>query len=538
MSKRSSLASLAKRPFLPHARLPAGILSLALLAQPQPLVPVAAQPLTDRIHHDRIFADVEYQVIENFGASDCWRLQKLGAWSLPARERLADLLFSPSNGIALSCWRFNVGGGINSQITMPWRTVETFEISEGRYDWSRQSNERWFLRAAKARGVPQFLAFVVSPPGRLTRNGLTFTNAGPHTTNLKPGHEGQFARYLADILEHFRTNPGESERIAFDYISPVNEPQWGWEGHTQEGTRASNDDIKRIVQALVHELKRRQLATQVVVLESGNLPDMWSPNAKATAKYGSKFGDYLEEFAGDPAIGPALARRLSYHSYWSDRVTGQLIRHRQQLRRKLDRFPGWRLWQTEYCVMDGPEGKGGAGRDLTMTTGLDVARVIHLDLTLVGVSAWQWWTALSEADYKDGLIYTDWQKPGDAETIYPSKLLWVLGHYSRFVRPGMRRIQLAGAAHDIEGLMGSAYKDEESRRIVAVYVNRSPDAQKLELKFDVGRRSWILDSMTLYVTSDRPGHDLKPYPIDPGIKLIEIPGRSTVTVVTDFRDPW
>ena len=39
-----------------------------------------------------------------------------------------------------------------------------------------------------------------------------------------------------------------------------------------------------------------------------------------------------------------------------------------------------------------------ARRDTTL------ARIIHLDLTLCGVSAWQWWTAVSPVDYKDGLI--------------------------------------------------------------------------------------------------------------------------------------
>jgi len=65
--------------------------------------------------------------------------------------------------------------------------------------------ERWFLAAAKERGVEQFLAFVNSPPGRMTLDGLT--NMGSNRTapsNLKPGYEGQYAKYLADILLHFR----------------------------------------------------------------------------------------------------------------------------------------------------------------------------------------------------------------------------------------------------------------------------------------------------------------------------------------------
>lgn len=398
---------------------------------------VLRNSLQSRTHHDIVRAGVRYQVIENFGASDAWRMQKIGAWSLPNRERVADLLFSTTKGIGLSCWRFNIGGGVNPRISMSWRTVETFETGEGQYDWTRQANERWFLRAAKARGVPQFLAFVVSPPGRMTRNGLTFTDPGPHTTNLKAGYDGQFARYIGDILEHFH-DAETAEAIDFKYISPVNEPQWDWEGHTQEGARASNADVKAVVRALHAELVKRNLPTRIVIIESGNIPDMYSVDEKMTAKYGAIFGNYLDEFAGDSSMGEMLFQRMGYHSYWSDRLDGQLVEHRTALGSRMRQYPDWKLWQTEYCVMDGPNGEGGNGRDLTMNTALNVARVIHYDLTLASVSAWQWWTAVSEADYKDGLIYTDWLQPGDAETIYPSRLLWTLGNYSRFIRPGMR----------------------------------------------------------------------------------------------------
>src|SRR4051794_13504955 len=106
--------------------------------------------LPAELQRDQIDLDREHQLIENFGASDAWSMQKLGTWSLENRNRVADLLFSPEKGIGLSCWRFNIGGGINPQITNPWRTAETFEVSEGHYDWTRQAGERWFLGAAKA----------------------------------------------------------------------------------------------------------------------------------------------------------------------------------------------------------------------------------------------------------------------------------------------------------------------------------------------------------------------------------------------------
>jgi hypothetical protein len=82
-----------------------------------------------------------------------------------------------------------------------WRTSDTFEVAGGGYDWSRLAGERWFPRAAKARGVRQFGLTIYSPPMRLTRNGLT--NHGTDTTsttNLKPGAEAAFADYLTDML--------------------------------------------------------------------------------------------------------------------------------------------------------------------------------------------------------------------------------------------------------------------------------------------------------------------------------------------------
>src|ERR1039457_4505832 len=44
-------------------------------------------------HHDLIRPCSEDQAIESFSASSCWTSRKLGTWSLPNRNRVADLLF-------------------------------------------------------------------------------------------------------------------------------------------------------------------------------------------------------------------------------------------------------------------------------------------------------------------------------------------------------------------------------------------------------------------------------------------------------------
>jgi len=463
------------------------------------------------------------QTMDNFGANDAWSMQKVGAWSEANKNQVADLLFATNTGIGLSCWRFNLGAGINTNtIANPWRTVETFAVAQGKYDWNRQANERWFLRAAKAHGVRQFLATVYSPPLWLTRNGLSNLGADTHsTTNLKPGAEDQFAAYLTDILVHFRDNPDERERIEFDYVLPFNEPQWDWQ-YGQEGNRACNADLKRTYAALAKRLKQTRLKTKILGPESGNIPDMYLQAADPRGKWRADYGDYLHLICDDPEVSDGFRGTLSYHSYWSDRIPDQLVPHRRELGRALSLHPAWKIWQTEYCIME-------RGRDLTMDAALRMARVVHCDLTLVNASAWFWWNAIANDDYKSGLIYTDYHHPGDAETICESKLLWALGNFSRFIRPGMWRIEMTGR-QDVEGLMASMYLGPQPGRAVMVFVNLAGASEKVRLTIKGAEAGTKADRLFVpYVTSAETNLAAgRPVNIAEGFV---IPARSVVTLV-------
>ncbi len=473
-------------------------------------------------YSDAIDPSVHYQTVDHFTASDCWSIQKIGGWSDANRKKVADLLFSRDKGIGLSAWRCNLGGGLdNAKIRSSWRRADTYEVAEGKYDWTRCPNQRWFLAAAKARGVREFIAFCNSPPERLTVNGLTCTDANPKiTNNLKPGMEHQFGRYLADILAHFRDNPDPAERINFTWVSPINEPQWDWIGG-QEGSRASNDDIRRQYAAIFAELQRQHLSTHILGPESGNIPDM-STRGGASDKYHAAFGDYVDTLCGDPALVSAMDHTIGYHSYWSDDKL-HILYNRQVLRKKLDQFPQWRVFETEYCVME-------PGRNLGMATAIRAMRIVEADLTIANASGWAWWLAISNGDYKDGLLYTDWHRPGDEENVLTSKLFWAYGNFTRFVRPGMVRIAMhdTAAKHDINGLMSSAWRDPVNGKIVVVYINAGDQPAVVDLKVSGGQSvKW-----TPFVTSDKPGDDLREYPAIAAGKAIHIAATSVVTLVS------
>jgi O-glycosyl hydrolase len=168
----------------------------------------------------RINLAEDRQTIEGFGASGAWWAQDIGGWDDGSRERIVQLLFDQQEGIGLSIYRYNIGGGDGETIPDPWRRAETFEIAQGQYDWHRDANAIWILKAAHEAGVEHFVAFANSPPDRMTVSGRT--NGDPdQLSNLSPEMYPQFAQYLVDVIRHLQKEEG----IPIGWLSPINEPQ-------------------------------------------------------------------------------------------------------------------------------------------------------------------------------------------------------------------------------------------------------------------------------------------------------------------------
>ena len=185
-----------------------------------------------------IFPDVKHQTLEGFGASGAWWAQDVGGWDDGSREEIIKLLFDQQEGIGLSIYRYNIGGGDGESIPDSWRRAETFEVGQGKYDWSRDANAIWVLKAAQQAGVEYFVAFANSPPARMTLSGRTNADADHHS-NLPLAMYPQFAQYLVDVVEHLQDDEG----IPIGWLSPINEPQWDWlMQNGQEGCHFEPDE--------------------------------------------------------------------------------------------------------------------------------------------------------------------------------------------------------------------------------------------------------------------------------------------------------
>lgn len=343
----------------------------------------------------------------------------------------------------------------------------------------------------------------------MTKNGHVYCDSTVGSTNLKTGHASQFAKYMVDVVKHFRDNPVEAERVTFGEISPINEPQWDWNGPYQEGCRYSVADIKDVTNALYSQLQTQGVDSAISLIESGNIQDM----------YGGK--NYIDSLAGDAAVRDKLAKKLSYHSYWSD-SSASVIPTRQAFAAKMAQYNGWKAYQTEYCIL----GADGPGRDLTMTTALRVARTIHFDLSIANVSGWSWWLALSTHDWKDGLIYVDHA----TESYQLSKTLFALGNYSRFIRPGFKRISFGGANDDPDGLLVSGYRNDSTGDFVAVYVNQALTGKDITVTPE-NAAGFKADYFTPYITSDLRRDNLRQGTTFVAGAEFELPPRAVVTLV-------
>lgn len=496
----------------------------------------------------QIIAEQPLQVMEHFGASDAWSMHIIGKWPQERQNQVADWLFSTENdangkpkGIGLSLWRFNVGAGSTeqgeaSQIGSLWMRTECFLQPDGSYDWNKQQGQRNFLRLAKERGVSKFLAFLNSPPVYYTRNGLATNTGRDGTLNLKDEHYEDFARFLTTMIKGVEKKDG----IKFDYLSPFNEPDghWNWIGPKQEGTPATKKEIARAVRLISKEFVKEGIDTEIAICEASDYRCMFATHMTDHER-GYEVQSFFCPDSVDTYLGntPKVLPLISGHSYWTTTPLNMLRDYRCQLRDTLDKYKTG-FWQTETCIMGNDEEIGGGhGFDRTMKTALYVARIIHHDIVYAGARSWQWWRAIG-GDYKDGLIreYSDTDlRDGKVED---SKLMWVLGNYSRFIRPGAVRmsVQTTDKSGQVipegdtrpKGLMCTAYRNTNGQWVIVV-INYADLEQNFT--FDVSDSK--VKSWQGYRTSDIAGEDLLPIHKLKKRQLAVIPARSVTTFVSE-----
>jgi glucuronoarabinoxylan endo-1,4-beta-xylanase len=138
---------------------------------------------------------------------------------------------------------------------------------------------------------------------------------------------------------------------------------------------------------------------------------------------------------------------------------------------------GKALWETEVSQL--------SGETDDITNGVNYARQIYLFMTVAQANAWSyWWVVPSTSD--TGLMN---------QHSSPTKRMFTVGNYSRFVRPGYYRIDVT---NNTSSALISAYNDTNSGNFAIVAVN--PNSAGVTLTFNLTNFPAV-SSVTPWITS-------------------------------------
>jgi glucuronoarabinoxylan endo-1,4-beta-xylanase len=401
-------------------------------------------------------------------------------YTFQRRDQVMDLLFSPDQGIGMTILRMK----INAML----------ERSPGVFN-DNDDAQQWIIQQAAARGPVKTFASSWSPPAWMKTNGAT--NGGA----LALQHYQDFADLLAYFAGHWATHNG----VNMYAISMANEPDTlaggavNWDTCEWNGVQYATF----LRDYLAPTLARNQIATKVMAPEMAN----W---------------DAVEPFMADIYADSAAFARV-------DIVAGHLYGDAHGV----DSTPTLpfqtalnahkKIWQSEFV----------SGDTWTIDEPLEQAKRIHDGLTGAQISAWVWFVMFGGTmnDQSSGALVgciqgVDRNHCDANNTVALSRMYWVLGNFSKFIRPGYVRVGSTTLKPDSSLLDASAYKDPTTGKLVVVVINRN--FADSDVTFDVPGLTGL---MTPYVTSATRS-------LGQGAPLdfqgtIRVPARSVVTYVSN-----
>lgn len=450
---------------------------------------------------------ITYQQIDNFTAADAWSGNFVGKyWGEKEKEQVAEWLFSQETdaagnpkGIGLSLWRVNVGAGSFEQtgadIQPLQRRAESYKTVDGQhYDWGKCQGQEYFMRRAAALGCNNFLLFSNSPLIQYTKNGKGYSSA-KDSANIRPECYDAYGDYLAEVADHLM-----KEGLHVSYISPINEPQVEWVNPTQEGSPWRKSEMKKMFVSLDKALSARQALSGVKILvgEGGNIPVLYQEVPAVSRQFGGSedapqqiaqafFDPSSPNYVGNLKHVPAMVCGHTYHNHAKN---AEMREVRSKIKAECDKY-GIAYQQTEWCLLpytpkemlqfDGftPDWTPGNRGDIQVA--LLLGRLVYTDMVCAGAEAWGYWKGMElKGDHslvalhaKDGNIF-------NGGTVSSNKILWALGNYSFFIRPGYHRIDVKGA-DNLDTVAASAYLSPDGKRIVLVFVNSGFNVEELTL---------------------------------------------------------
>jgi glucuronoarabinoxylan endo-1,4-beta-xylanase len=180
--------------------------------------------------------------------------------------------------------------------------------------------------------------------------------------------------------------------------------------------------------------------------------------------------------------------------------------------------PSKEVWETEVSgVKYWPE----EGPSSDIKNGIAVAGWIHSALTVGQASAWlYWWYQASGSNDNEGLVLQG--------STALTKRCYTLGNYSKFVRPGYKRVDVTGMMP--ANVLISAYVNPDDGTVVVVAINKGTADATVPIGIAGGTKMPTM--MTPYVTSASDNLAAKTaVAVSGGSFMAALPGTTVTTFV-------
>ncbi|HYP91087.1 MAG TPA: glycoside hydrolase family 30 beta sandwich domain-containing protein, partial [Polyangiaceae bacterium] len=321
------------------------------------------------------------------------------------------------------------------------------------------------VKGASMRGVKTFIGSAWTAPGDCKTNGQD--NGGgfiKDDTCLD-----SWSKTIAAFPAKFKTASG----VDLTAMSPANEPDFASCGLAEpcNGNYATMlwkaSDAVKLVNKVGPLLKALNPPVKLITPEASEWVHLWS-NDSATGSVPSN----------KPSSNPLMGKDYDYgHAFFADKTAWgniDIIGVHQYDSQKALSWPAdvtekKPIWETEMSgVAWWPE----QGPSSDIANGVVVAGWIHDAIVNGPASAWLWWWPKPLADSGGGNITNDneglWLQNG-----MKTKRLYTLGNYSKFVRPGYKRVDITG--NTSADLLLTAFKGTDGT-VVIVAINKGAAA--------------------------------------------------------------
>ncbi|KAJ3510437.1 hypothetical protein NLJ89_g4676 [Agrocybe chaxingu] len=422
------------------------------------------------------------QEIDGFGVSQAFgRAKEFYEANAEPRQRGLDYLFNTETGAGLTIIRNRIGSTTTDSI-LP-RSPGSPNGTPS-YVWDNDdSGQIWFSQQAKRYGVTTIYADAWSAPGFMKTNGNEANGGYLCGVTGRSCSSGDWRQAFANMLVQYVKYYAAAD-LPVTHLGFLNEPDYvtSYSSMQSDGNQAAS-----FIPTLYNTLRSAGITNiSLTCCDAIGWPGQRTMTGQLVSAGMEQYLSVITShaYAGDP--NSPLNTRL-------------------------------KTWQTEACDLNSRwcatwYSNGGPCEGLTW------ANKIHIGIVNANLSAYIYWQGFEVNQFQA----SSYLVASDNRDVIPSGRLWAFAMWSRFIRPGARRVSTTGS---VSGVGLGAFKNKDDS-VIVVFTNTGGGAQNVRIAFS----NFTPNSVLAYVTDNTRSVAQLTATLSGGAVTVSVPARAVVTV--------